>query len=86
MREWKQRTSAFSSFVCDAACVAFAEKVEVEGCGNEEHQPLVAQCTILPAVPLRKRLRLRELKRRTSAFSSFVCDAACVSFAEKVEA
>jgi hypothetical protein len=27
----KQRTSAFSSLVCDATCVALTEKVEVEG-------------------------------------------------------
>jgi len=56
--------------------------VEVEGCGNKEPQPLVILCVMRPALPLRKRLRLRELKRRTSAFSNSVCDAACVAFAE----
>ena len=51
--------------MCDAACVAFAEKVEVEGCGNEEPQPLVVSCAIRPALPLRKRLRLRGVETKS---------------------
>ena len=34
-------------------------EIEVEGCGNEEPQPLVILCVMRPAVPLRRRLRLR---------------------------
>jgi len=61
---WKQRTSAFSNSVCDAACGAFAEKVEVEGCGNREPQPLVIPCAMRLALPLRKRLRLRKAETK----------------------
>src|SRR6056297_1023688 len=61
-------------------------EIEVEGCGNEEPQPLVVLCVMRPAVPFRRRLRLREWKRRTSAFSSPVYDTARGAIAEKVEA
>ena len=61
---WKQRTLAFSNSVCDAACAALSEKVEVEGSGNKEPQPLVTQCAMKTALPLRKRLRLRGLETK----------------------
>jgi len=56
----QQRTSASSILFGAAGCVAFSEKVEIEGIGNEEPQPQVYYSVPRVALPFWRRLRLRE--------------------------
>ena len=83
--ELLQRTSAFSSTVFVASCVAFSEQVEAEESRNEEPQPLGALSLSRTWLPSRRRLRFSELLQRTSAFSNPVFVATCVAFSEQVE-
>ena len=82
---WKQRTSAFSSSVGVATCLAFSKQVEAEKSRNEEPQPLGALSLSRTWLPSRRRLRFSELLQRTSAFSSSVVVANLAAIAEKVE-
>ena len=70
----------------DIKPAAFAEKVEVEGYCNEEPQPLVTLCAIPNRLPLRNRLRLRDMETKNLSLSNLVCDANLAAFAGQVEA
>ena len=63
-----------------AGVIAFIEQVEAEESCYKEPQPIVILCVIRPALPHRKRLRLRDVETNSLSLQEYLNGSGCNCF------